>query len=243
MAEQTLYEVLGIEELASPEEIKAAWRGKAKRLHPDVSQEDAAAFNKAKHAYDVLSDPERRKLYDETGESTAPRQPQNRARALVMKILEEVVKGIVNADGVDDLVAIDVPARVLASMSQRTAEFHEKYRHLDNRLARAQTLLDRLKVPEGEDDPLRVILAGGLAAMRQERAMVEEAEQAHNEAVRVWQRYGYDWEQFSGLDTGYAHPLHRAGLLAPGSARRFGGYRSLPRPNFRIDGETDEADS
>ena len=66
-----LYEVLGVEQGASPEEIKAAYRRAAMKHHPDRNQGDDeahAAFQAVQQAYDVLSDPEKRAEYDHTGE-------------------------------------------------------------------------------------------------------------------------------------------------------------------------------
>jgi molecular chaperone DnaJ len=63
------YEVLGVQRTAGEGEIKKAFRGLARTLHPDVSQEPDAQerFREIVEAYEVLSKPETRELYDRYG--------------------------------------------------------------------------------------------------------------------------------------------------------------------------------
>lgn len=72
-AVKNLYESLGVSRSATADELKKAYRNITKRDHPDRNPGDVAAedrFKAASHAYDVLSDPERRQLYDEFGEAS-----------------------------------------------------------------------------------------------------------------------------------------------------------------------------
>src|SRR5271155_1513025 len=64
------YNVLGVERGASEAEVKKAFRRLARELHPDVNNHDPGAeekFKAAAEAYEVLSDPERRGVYDAYG--------------------------------------------------------------------------------------------------------------------------------------------------------------------------------
>ncbi|MDE7207616.1 MAG: DnaJ domain-containing protein, partial [Lachnospiraceae bacterium] len=72
MAEQKrdYYEVLGVERGADDASIKKAYRQLAKKYHPDMNPGDAEAekkFKEASEAYAVLSDPEKRRQYDQFG--------------------------------------------------------------------------------------------------------------------------------------------------------------------------------
>lgn len=64
------YDVLGISKNASDAEIKSAFRKKAKEFHPDLNKDNPSAaekFKEAQEAYSVLSDENKRKMYDQYG--------------------------------------------------------------------------------------------------------------------------------------------------------------------------------
>jgi len=70
MAKRDYYETLGINKDATPEQIKKAYRTKAKELHPDRNSDkpDAEAmFKEANEAHDILKDPEKKAAYDRYG--------------------------------------------------------------------------------------------------------------------------------------------------------------------------------
>lgn len=64
------YEILGVTRTATPEEIRSAFRKKAREYHPDVARDKvqgAEKFKEVNEAYEVLSDPAKRAKYDQMG--------------------------------------------------------------------------------------------------------------------------------------------------------------------------------
>ena len=66
---EDLYAVLGVARDATPDEIKKAYRGLARQLHPDTNPDPEAEsrFKEVALAYEVLSDPQKRSRYDTYG--------------------------------------------------------------------------------------------------------------------------------------------------------------------------------
>src|SRR5262245_40858029 len=68
--QKDLYAVLGVARGATPDEIKKAYRKLARTHHPDLNQGNKQAeerFKEISLAHDILTDPKKRKLYDEFG--------------------------------------------------------------------------------------------------------------------------------------------------------------------------------
>src|ERR1700722_18804043 len=70
MAQQDYYQTLGVGREADVEEIRKAYRKLARKHHPDLNPGDKAAedrFKKVQEAYDILSDPKKKEMYDQVG--------------------------------------------------------------------------------------------------------------------------------------------------------------------------------
>ncbi len=67
---KSLYETLGVSENASADEIKRAYRKLARKYHPDINKDPGAEekFKEINAAYEVLSDPEKKRQYDQFGD-------------------------------------------------------------------------------------------------------------------------------------------------------------------------------
>jgi len=77
LASRDFYSILGVGKRADKNEIKKAYRKMAKEMHPDKNQDDPDANTKFQDlgaAYETLSDPEKRKIYDRGGEEALSRE-------------------------------------------------------------------------------------------------------------------------------------------------------------------------
>src|SRR6516162_3399707 len=68
-AKRDYYEVLGVQRNANEDEVKKAFRRLARQFHPDVNKEKGAEarFKEINEAYEVLGDPQKRRIYDRFG--------------------------------------------------------------------------------------------------------------------------------------------------------------------------------
>jgi curved DNA-binding protein CbpA len=79
MSSSTFYDILGVPRGATTDQIRRAYRSRAQKLHPDVNAapDAAARFAEVQNAYEVLSNPNRRREYDLSldGLNSAPAEP------------------------------------------------------------------------------------------------------------------------------------------------------------------------
>ena len=79
MAKRDYYEILGVNKGASDADLKKAYRRLAMKFHPDRNSDDANAeekFKEANEAYEVLSDAQKRGVYDQYGHAGLDQQRQ-----------------------------------------------------------------------------------------------------------------------------------------------------------------------
>ncbi len=123
-----LYEVLDVSEDATPEQIEKAYKRAASKHHPDKNigneVEAAELFKEAKEAYECLIDPERRKIYDETGDASL--EQGNPAEDLLMHLLNEITDHMEST--------CEVLEKVRAVVSEMIDECTERKFQLDKRL-------------------------------------------------------------------------------------------------------------
>jgi curved DNA-binding protein CbpA len=130
-----LYEILGVKVDADAAAIKRAYRRKAQKLHPDKGG-NADAFAAVQLAYEVLSDDDRRKRYDETG---AIDDIEKARAAQVDESIRMMVVAMLNSGA--DLESRDLVKamceQIRRNISEHERELKEIERNIDKRLKAA----------------------------------------------------------------------------------------------------------
>jgi DnaJ-class molecular chaperone len=190
-----LYEVLGVEQGASTEEIKAAYRRAAMKHHPDRNQGDDeahAAFQDVQQAYDVLSDPEKRVEYDYTGEIPG-RKPDRMAaiRQEAITIFTDVLNGL----GMNP-TRFNIVSNMLASIQQKQTHLRQSIRSTEEEIAGMQKVIGRIHLKEGVDGPnvFAEFLRANIMAAEDQCVRFRDSLEFGEELLKYVENYTFDVE-------------------------------------------------
>ncbi|WP_432443632.1 J domain-containing protein [Rhizobium grahamii] len=169
------YEILGVRRDASDDQIKAAYRRRAKSTHPD-SGGDPAAFGRVQKAYELLLDPVRRKVFDDTGYDVELADPVD-LQALI------VIEKLVNELTLDEREpgSFDPLARMRSDLSEEMRKARFSKRELERHAARIEHHLERLEKRPTTDilgSMLRARIKAITTAVNETEAKIKASERA-----------------------------------------------------------------
>jgi curved DNA-binding protein CbpA len=141
------YELLGVRPSADAAEIKAAYRTLAKVHHPDAGG-DGDRFAEITLAYDVLMDPARRKLYDETGRIED--EPVDAKNQQARQVLYDMVAHALMGD--PDPTSVNLVFQMESNLQQQIAATHKQNHVLKRALDRA-TKMEKRFVRKSKKEP------------------------------------------------------------------------------------------
>jgi curved DNA-binding protein CbpA len=174
-----LYAELGLQPGASSEEIKAAHRRSVREHHPDLGG-DKAKFQAIQLAYDTLRDGERRKRYDETGETASAARPDPAVEMLGMIIENMIAQMLEDGAAVE---TIDMRQALLDAVDGKVAEITREVQKAERQIAKARQLAERWKRKRKAKGPDLI----GDTVRRRERDLREGLTRA-GEALEAWGR-------------------------------------------------------
>lgn len=196
MIGRELYAVLGVAENATQDEIRRAYRRRARVCHPDKGG-DPDDWERLSLAYETLSDPERRARYDRTGDrpSAQPEEPHEDTKLMV--ILAQIIQNVVcgQEGGGGDVRTIDVVEAVKTNMRQMEQKIVEGILTTESRIRRNKEVTRRLRKKRRRSDSqdlLRMVLRGQREELRRVKEKQTEDLSLHRRVIRVFE--GYDYE-------------------------------------------------
>ena len=152
---RNLYRTLNLKLSATQNEIKQAFRRLSLKFHPDRNPGDDTAAEKFKEvqtAYYVLSDKDRKRTYDETGEWSGPTVVDHENvehMDRIIEVIEEVVKLIINSG--KDPSLVDLLEYSIQMFDKTIREVEEAVRKYDILRLGMEKVLGRFKTEEGEN--------------------------------------------------------------------------------------------
>lgn len=172
------YELLDISEDATPEQIEKAYKRMASKHHPDKNpgQEESAAqaFREMKEAYECLSDPERRVIYDESGDTSLA--AENPAEDLLFHLLNEITEHFDSAS--------EILAKCHNVIEEMIDECAERKLHTDRRLMTMNAMVKAIRFKGKGVNFLEGVLNDKIKKLEDERKSLNSATIA---AKGVWE--------------------------------------------------------
>jgi DnaJ-class molecular chaperone len=146
---RNLYEILGVEPSAGPEEIKHAYRRLSMKMHPDRGGEHED-FAEMKAAYEVLIDSDRRAKYDATGSTEVETPLREKAEKMVVALANEAIHEVAQLVFAP-FETTDLVARIRSKMHEAIRGGEKQKVDLHAHQAKLEGIIKRFKRSSGEN--------------------------------------------------------------------------------------------
>lgn len=189
------YQVLGVDQNASPQEIKQAYRRLAKKYHPDISDDPDAEqkFRQVNEAYEFLKDSKQRTIYD-TNYTSWSRFSQddaysNRLDQIILNLINSLnnPNSLMRNYAVDALVRIGPPAfdAVVRATSSRDEVVRRKCCDILGRMGNPDGVIPLIRLLNDSDRYVRRRAAKALTYVPDQRAVVPLMNALHDTERKV----------------------------------------------------------
>lgn len=194
----TLYDDLGVPKDADAATIKKAHRKRVKSTHPDNKEGSAEEFRKVQNAYLVLSNPDRRKRYDETGdaEHSSIRSPEEQEREEALQALGSMVVQIL-AEPDSSLDYTDMQKQLLSVTAKTARGMSDDKSKTEREIKRAEKVAKRWKRKKKTEGPdmIAAVMTSQIGTLNMRLAQIERALRV-NDKVRVMiEEYEYAFDK------------------------------------------------
>lgn len=189
-----LYEIFGVRRNASHEAIKKAFRARVKTAHPDAGG-TADEFRLVHLAWRVLSDPERRRRYDETGQ--VEDLAADTAEAKVLSVVAWAFGAALEQLGKRgaDLVHSDMIAEMRSALSRRASEASNRATRLSSNRKALSQLLGRFDRRSDGPNLLEEMLSSQIIEIDRMLEKIDEDRRLVERAAKLLEDYSFRYER------------------------------------------------
>ena len=185
------YEELGISRDAGPEDIRKAYRDRAKETHPDHPGGSKEKFALVALAKSVLSDGKRRAQFDRTGK--VDDSTREDANAEAMSLIMGAINGIIDGDHkANDPLAQDILAVVEVYFNNMIDGFRQDKVRIDKRLARNERALKKFKRKSQGPNLIAIELTKRSNTFRKQIADLDVNIEKHTHATLLLKEYEFE---------------------------------------------------
>jgi curved DNA-binding protein CbpA len=192
------YQILGVDKTASTASVRAAYRSRAKKLHPDAGG-SAEAFSRLSRAHLVLADPARRARFDADGvfDEGAADNSLSKAVSICVGFFASMVEQHVRS-GATDPLTVNLVALAREAFAKEIARFEANKRPIERARKKLEQVEARLKSKRSANPLLRSALKMQAASTAQPLAAIDAQIAAYRDAIALLD--GYEFVPDRNLD-------------------------------------------
>jgi len=186
--DSNLYDTLGIDEDADPDEIKKAYKSKAQKHHPDKNGGDDSQFKQIAKAFDILSDKQRRKQYDECGTTenngSIEAQAVSNLNSLFVDVLEH-----------PDIFHADIIKMINDVIKQKIAECKIGIRSAEKKIRRLKKINKKIKHKKKGRDLFKTVIKNEINNCNRKINSYKNTEAVSSVMMEMLSHYEFDYEK------------------------------------------------
>jgi curved DNA-binding protein CbpA len=201
VTDQNPYDVLGVDKTASRDDVRKAYKRKARKFHPDRPGGDQDKMRALNVAYAVLENPERRRRFDTDGRVDPPQSIDELARSKILAVLMPALEGDESNNPLDV---------TLCDLRNDINGMHAARRKFKNTIARLERRLKRLKGPPGNF--IAFAIGAQINAAREVLSKIDRDEEIWKRAIEILKDYEYEQKVDSTTGLGLSGFLTGRGM-------------------------------
>lgn len=191
---KNLYEILDVPKDASESDIKKAYRKKAQTSHPDKDGGDEELFKAVQKAYEILSDANKRKHYDETGEESKDN--------LNNDVIESLIGIVLNVVQGNDVKRNNILATAITLVHRQQDAHRSKRKQAELEHERLVEAASRISCVEGKENILKLALESQANRIKMALQEIDKVLSIGEEILVVIADYSYETDQMPTWGTG-----------------------------------------